>query len=541
MRRALTVWASLSALVLLGAAEGPKLPVFTDVTEQAGITFKRSFGDLELDNIVEGTGSGACVFDYDNDGWLDVYFPNGRWQQNVSDNRGRSLIGQLRNALYHNNHDGTFTDVTEKAGVAGKGFGFGCSAADYDNDGQVDLYLLNYGGNQLFHNNGDGTFTDVTERAGLRDGRWSLNAPWFDYDRDGNLDVFVCNYLLYDDGKFRAYYAAAGYPGPLSYSGEPSTLYHNNGDGTFTDVTKEAGVFNPGGRCMSAVATDLNGDGLPDIYQANDSMESYYYENKGNGTFEEKGIEMGLAFGQYGQGVSHMGPFSADVNGDGRLDLMIPDMSYGSLLVNKGTFFQDSIDASNLAVICGQYTGWGGVLFDYDNDGAVDLFVATGNAHHEYPQDPVLTHNDGKGVFTDVARQSGEFFQKKWVSRGATWADFDNDGNVDLLVIDINGPPHLLHNGGGTGNHWLMIDARVPGGSRTAIGARLTLTANGRAQVREVTPANGYLSQGDFRVHFGLGPATKAERIDVRWADGRTQTVTDVAADQAFKVVQAAR
>jgi hypothetical protein len=236
-----------------------------------------------------------------------------------------------------------------------------------------------------------------------------------------------------------------------------------------------------------------------------------------------------------------MGPFSADVDGDGRLDLMIPDMDYGTMLMNRGEFFKDAIDASNLAIICGQYTGWGAVFLDYDNDGAPDLFLATGNAHHEYTEDPVLAHNDGKGVFTDVARQSGEFFQKKWVARGATWADLDNDGNVDLLVIDINGPPHLLHNGGGSGNQWLMLDVRVPGGKRTAIGAKLTLTANGHTQVREVTPVNGYLSQGDFRVHFGLGPATKADRIDVRWPDGRTQTLSNVAADQVFKLVQEAR
>jgi hypothetical protein len=539
MKGLLLMAAFVAAVALVGAAPAAKRPTFVDVTEKAGITFAHSMGDVELDNIVKGTGSGACVFDYDNDGWLDVYFPNGRWDKNISSNRGRSLQGKLRNALYRNNHDGTFTDVTEKAGVEGKAWGFGCSAADYDNDGRVDLYVLNYGANELYHNNGDGTFTDVTLKSGLGDAHWSLNAPWLDYNNDGQLDVFVCNYLLYDDGKFRAYYPAQGYPGPLSYSGEPSTLYRNNGDGTFTDVTKSAGVFNPDGRCMSAVAADFNNDGRPDIYQANDAMESYYFENQGDGTFKEKGLPMGLAFGQRGQGVSHMGPVAGDVDGDGRLDLLIPDLDYGSLLMNKGAYFVDAIDQSGLALMTGQYTGWGGVLFDYDNDGWPDAFISTGNAHHEYPEDPVLARNAGGGTFVDVARESGDYFQKKYVARGATWADFDNDGNVDLLVVDLNGPPHLLHNTGGTGNHWLKVDARITGGKRTAIGARVTVTTGERRQIQDVIGVNGYLSQGDTRAHFGLGSATKADRVEIRWPDGRIQDLTDVPGDQVLRVEEA--
>jgi len=537
MRRALSFGIGLGATLFVGAAPVER-PTFTDFTEQAGIAFKQSFGDHELDNIVEGTGTGACLLDFDGDGWLDIYFPNGRWQKNVSDNRGRDLAEKLKNALYRNNHDGTYRDATDRAGVAGKGAGFGCSAADYDDDGDVDLLVLGYGGEELYRNNGDGTFTDVTAQAGLSDPYWSLNAAWLDYDRDGDLDVFVCNYLQYDDGKFRAFYAAAGYPGPLSYSGVPSTLWRNDGHGTFTDVTREAGVYNPGGRGMSAVAVDLNNDGLVDIYQANDSMESYYYENKGNGTFEEKALFLGLAFGQHGQGVSHMGPAIGDVDRDGRFDILIPDMDYGSLMMNRGSRFRDDIDRSNLAVICGQYTGWGGVLFDYDNDGYLDVFIANGNAHHEYPEDPVLARNDGTGVFVDVARDSGAYFQKKYVARAATYGDLDNDGDVDLLVVDLGGPPHLLRNDGGNRNHWLKLDVRTRGGKRAAIGARVTVTANGLAQIEEVAGVRGYLSQGDVRAHFGLGAATKAERVEIRWPDGRTQLLTDVAADQTLTVAQ---
>ncbi len=515
-----------------------RLPVFTDIAQKAGIRFVRSYGDVELDNIVEGTGSGVCVFDYDGDGKLDLYFPNGRWLSAVASNRGRSLIGRLKNALYRNNGDGTFTDVTDKAGLGGKGFGFGCSAADYDGDGDLDLYVLDYGPNELYRNNGDGTFTDVSAASGLADPRWSLNAAWLDYDRDGRLDVYVCNYLLYDDGKFRAYYPAQGYPGPLSYSGQQSVLYHNNGNGTFTDVTAKAGLLNPGGRCMSAVALDLNNDGWPDLYQANDAMENYYYENTGKGTFAEKALDYGLAFGQNGQGVSSMGPVVGDVNGDGFLDLFIPDMDYGSLLVRRGGVFVDDVEVSGLAVILGQYTGWGGVLFDYDNDGNLDLFVSNGESHHEYPEDPVLVRGDGKGRFTDVARQSGDYFQHKYAARGATWADFDNNGSLDLVVVDLNGPAHLLRNEGGTGNHWITLDARLPGGKRPAIGARITLTAAGRTRFQDVFPVNGYLSQGDPRVHFGLGPATKAEKVEIRWPDGRVQALGDLPADRIQVVVE---
>jgi len=401
----------LVALMAGGAAvaeDAPAtpLPVFTDVTQRAGIRFEHSYGDHDVSNIVEGTGAGAIFFDYDGDGHLDIYFVNGAWTTAINDNRGRTLQGKLSNALYRNDGDGTFTDVTVKAGVGDKSFGFGASAADHDGDGDLDLYVLNYGPNVFYQNNGDGTFTDVSEKSGLADPRWSLSAPWLDYDNDGDLDVYVANYLEYDDGKFRSYYAAAGYPGPLSYSGQPDALYRNNGDGTFTDVTKEAGLFNPDGRAMSATAADINNDGRLDIFVANDAMENYYYQNTGKGGFENKAIILGLGFGEHGQGVSSMGPVVGDVNGDGLLDIYVPDMGYGSLLVNRKKFFQDRTTTSRLAVMCGQYTGWGGILFDYDNDTDLDLFVTNGNAHHEYSEEDVLAANDGKGVFTDVASSS---------------------------------------------------------------------------------------------------------------------------------------
>ncbi|MBN2269132.1 MAG: VCBS repeat-containing protein, partial [Sedimentisphaerales bacterium] len=326
------------------------LPVFTDVTRQAGIIEKVQYGDSHLSNIVEGTGSGAMFFDYDGDGWLDIYIPCPCWLKEVSDNRSRNLMGKLINRLYRNNGDGTFTDVTEKAGVGDKGYGVGCSAADFDNDGDLDFYVLNYGPNVFYRNNGDGTFTDISKASGLDNPSWSLSAPWFDFDGDGDLDVYVANYLEYDSGKFKSYYAAAGYPGPLSYNGQPDALYRNNGDGTFTDVAKEAGVYQANGRAMSAAVADLNNDGLLDIYVTNDGMENYYYKNLGNGKFRNDALTSGLAFGEGGQGVSSMGPTIGDVDRDGRLDIYIPDMGYGCLLMNRGDYFEDCTAASNLAV-----------------------------------------------------------------------------------------------------------------------------------------------------------------------------------------------
>ncbi len=522
----------------LAADQGEALPKFTDVTEQAGIHFKHSFGDFELTNIVEGTGAGACAFDYDGDGWLDIYFVNGAWDRAINDNRGRKLRGTLFNALYHNNHDGTFTDVTDHAGVSDPSPSFGCSAADYDGDGDLDLYVLNYGPNVLYRNNGDGTFTDVSGVSGLADPHWSLSAPWFDYDNDGDLDVYVANYLKYDDGKFRAYYPAAGYPGPLSYDAEPDALYRNNGDGTFTDVSKEAGLYREDGRAMSATVADLNGDGYLDIYVANDATENYYFENTGKGTFVEKGLNLGLAFGEHGQGVSSMGPFAGDIDRNGRLDIYIPDMGYSSLLMNQGDFFEDWTTHSKVAVVCGQYTGWGGLLLDFDNDGYLDLFVSNGNPHHEYSEEDVLLHNQGDGIFTDVSDRSGDYFRIKKVGRGSTFADFDNDGDVDVLVVNLNDTPNLLRNDGGNRNNWLTVIPRLPDPPRDAIGTRVTVAVGGLKMIDDVNPVRGYLSQGDPRLHFGLGKADRADYVEIRWPGGETQRIENVKANQFLEVVR---
>lgn len=537
VRRGCWFWVTLF-VGFVAPVFGQDLPVFTDVTEQAGIDFHHRFGDDKLDNIVESTGAGAMFFDYNNDGWLDIYFCNGAWSPDVNDNMGRHYRGKLTNRLYENNRDGTFTDVTQRAGVGDTGASYGCSAADFDGDGDLDLYVCNYGRNVFYRNNGNGTFTDISEASGLDDKAWSLNAIWFDYDGDGDLDVFVVNYLQYDGGKFRSYYPAQNFPGPLSYAGQPDTLYRNNGDGTFTDVTREAGVYDSDGRGMSGTVSDLDNDGLLDIYVANDATANHYFRNLGNGRFENDALPRGLAFGEGGQGVSSMGPTVGDVDRNGWFDLYIPDMGYGCLLMNQEGYFDDRTAPSTLAVISGQYTGWGGVMFDFDNNGHLDLFVANGHPHFEYPEEDLLLRNDGNGNFSNVSEQCGEYFHREHVGRGAACADFDNDGDMDLLVVNLNDKPVLLRNDGGNRQHWLQVDARLPGGRSSAVGARVTVHAQGAIQIREAIPVVGYLSQSDIRLHFGLGTATRAEKIEIRWPDGQQSVLEDVPANQLLTVIQ---
>jgi enediyne biosynthesis protein E4 len=527
----LTAWSATAA--------EPALPQFVDVTERAGIRFVHNLGDPDLDNIVEATGPGAMFFDYDNDGYLDIYFVNGCWHPDISDNRGRALRGKLSNALYRNNGDGTFTDVTVQAGVGCRGYGLGVTCADYDGDGNLDIYVLNYGPNTLYRNNGDGTFTDMTAAAGLTDPLWSVHAAWLDYDGDGHLDLFVANYLTYDRGAFQqtgAYYPADNFPGPLSYPGAQCHLYRNNGDGTFRDVTAEAGLIHPNGRAMSVVAVDIDGDGDVDLYVSNDAGPNNLWINDGQGRFTDLAFESGVAFGEAGQGVSSMGPVIGDVNRDGRLDILIPDMGYGTLLSQRAPGrFVDVTAQSGLAVICGQYTGWGGLLFDYDNDGYLDVFVANGDPHHLFVEEPVLARNNGQGRFIDVALHSGEVFREKFVGRGAVYGDFDNDGDLDLLMCNIQGPPCLMRNDGGNRRNWIKV---IPLNARgqVMLQAVVSLEAGGLRQMMPAIGANGYLGSHDPRPHFGLGDANRVHWIEVVWPDGRRTRQENVAVNQILTV-----
>ena len=540
---------ALLAFAAFADDSDPVLPTFKDVTEEAGIKFTHSMGDATLHNIVQGTGSGCMFLDYDGDGWLDIYVLNGRYHPDVNDpTTGRSLRKKLFNGnrLYHNNHDGTFTDVTEKAGVGGGDcYSIACSAADYDGDGHLDILVLGYDSQILYHNKGNGTFEDVTKKAGLVDSRWGVSGVWFDYDGDGLLDLYVAHYLEYDKGRFKNVFAGDVYPGPLSYNGTCGALYRNNGNGTFTETTREAGLLKPGCRAMSATAADFRNCGRLDLFITNDAMANTYFRNEGKGKFTDYSLLSGTAYGEGGQGVSNMGPAVGDLDRDGRLDIFVPNLSYGTLFMNKGIMFADRAEASGLGQIVGQYAGWGPCLIDYDNDGYLDVFLATGDAHHLHPMEPVLARNTGDGHFVDVSRKSGPYFNKKYVARGAAYGDFMNDGQVGLLVMTLDGTPHLLRNLGGTKNHWLTVVPKLANGKSDAIGARVTVKAkvNGKSlvQIHDVIPVVGYLSQSDPRPHFGLGQATQADSVEVRWPDGMVTKLTDVKADQFLKVVQEKR
>jgi hypothetical protein len=538
------VGCALSLVVSHTLAADADWPKFTDVTKTAGITFKHNLGDLELNNIVEATGPGGLFFDYDNDGFLDIYLVNGRWHPDISDNRGRTLKGKLKNVLYRNKGDGTFEDVTDKAGVAGTedSYGMAASCADYDNDGDCDLYVCNYGRSILYRNNGDGTFSDVTGKAGLASPGWALAAPWFDYNRDGLLDVFVVHYLEYDKGAFQrtgAYYQADNFPGPLSYPGQPDHLYRNNGDGTFTDVTKEVGLWETTGRGMGAVACDLDGDGDIDVYVTNDAMPNNLWINDGKGHFKDMADVTGTAFGEGGQGVSSMGPFVADVDRNGLLDILVPDMGYSSLMLQvRAGFFMDVTAQSGVAVLCGQYTGWGGLLNDYDNDGYVDLFIANGDPHHLYVEESVLARWDGKSKFVDHARKAGDFFATKHVGRGAAYADYDNDGDLDILMNTINEMPCLLRNDGGNSRSWLKVVPLRADTGVIAVGATVTVVANSLKMIQPVIGVNGYLTSSDPRPNFGLGSAKQADSVEILWPDGKKTTVPNVRANQILKIKQ---
>jgi hypothetical protein len=538
MRAPWIACAFLVSAITAIAADQPTLPQFVDVTASAGIGFVHSIGDNELSNIVESSGAGCVFFDYDNDGDLDIYLVNGRYLETVSSARGRHLAGKLKNSLYRNNGDATFTDVTEKAGVGDAGFGMAAVAADYDNDGDRDLFVTNYGRDSLYLNNGDGTFTDVTAKAGVGSELWSLGASFFDFDRDGLLDLYVGGYLVFDP-EYRNFYAAEAFPGPLSYQGQKDILYRNKGDGTFEDVTRAAGVYSTRGRAMGLSACDIDDDGDEDLYVANDGMENYLYRNRGNGTFEEIALRTGTAFGQNGEATSAMGPEFGDYDGDGLIDLLVPDMGYGCLYRNTGKgLFEEKSAEMGIAAVLGQYTSWSGNFLDYDHDGVLDVFIVNGDAHHLEPEEDTLFRGESGRPFVDVSAASGPAFKLKAVGRGSAAGDFDDDGDLDLLVLNLNGPARLYRNDGSNRGNWIMVRTVGTAGNRDGIGARIRVTSGGTTQVRDIRSSSGYLSQSDPRAHFGVGKSKKVDRIEVRWPSGRTSTLDNVKVNQVITVTE---
>ena len=536
----------LAALHVEAQDQKPASIHFTNVTVPAGIKFVHFKGNDGISINREEFGPGVCVADFDGDGWQDIYFVNGR------DLYNRGIL--VRNALYHNNGDGTFTDVTDKAGVPGTGYGLGCVWGDYDNDGFPDLFVTQYGRNVLYHNNGNGTFTDVTDKAGvagLEDGTlFHSGATFLDYDRDGRLDLYVGGYVALEPNGPR--YCELGKVHsscpPSAYKGSANSLYHNNGDGTFTNVTRAAKIYQPGGKNLSVGAADYDNDGWPDIFVANDGLEAYLYHNEHNGTFKEIGLSAGMALTSHGHVMAAMCIALGDYDNDGWLDLYISDFQKSSdhLWHNDGKgFFDEVSDQAGITGPTRDVLSFGGGFFDYDNDGWLDLFIANGHVYPEveqvtpeirYKQLNSLFHNEGHGKFVETSKQAGSGFETPYVGRGVAFADFDNDGFMDLVVANNGDPPLLLHNNGGNGNHFLNFKLVGTKSNRDAMGARIRVLAAGLSQVREIAGGGSYLSQSDLRAHFGLGKAARAEAVEIQWPSGQRQVFHDVGADKFYQI-----
>ena len=531
-------------LAQAGAVQPPTaLPQFEDVTAKSGIHFQHSFGEKELRTILEGTGSGCTWIDYNNDGLLDLYVVNGRHVDGLTDHSAPDGV-DATNHLYRNNGDGTFTDVTAQAGVPGKGFGVGVAAGDFDNDGHEDLYVTNYNSAILYRNNGNGTFTDVTAKAGVDNPYFGTGAAFLDYDRDGRLDLFVGNYLKFESN-YRLYYSAEHYPGPLSYDPEVNRLFHNNGDGTFTDVSRQSGIASEPGRAMGVTVGDYDNDGWPDIYVANDTMKSFLYHNNRNGTFTNVASDLNVDYGQNGEAATAMGPIFADYDNDGWQDLFVSDARYHRLYHNPGKAggtFQDVTDRSGVGAVSGQYAGWGDGFFDFDNDGWKDLFIVNGGLTWLVPMEAVLLRNNGNGTFADVSSQAGGFFKAQYVGRGACFADYDNDGYIDAFITTLNGEGVLLHNDPPPGkrNHWLTVKLVGTRSNRDGYGTSLEAVTGTQHQYLQTTSESGYLSQNDPRPHFGLGQHTEVDTLILHWPSGTVQTLQHVQADQILTVTEPA-
>jgi len=532
--------------------------IFMDVAEKAGLTtWHHTAGTPEKHFILEAKGAGVALLDYDNDGWLDIYLVNGSTYDALS---GKATPPHA--ALFHNNHDGTFTDVAAKAGVTNDRWGFGVVVGDYDNDGWPDLYVTNYGKNRLYHNNHDGTFTDVAEKAGVALGTWSTGATFGDYDGDGRLDLFVAGYLHYDvndppvAGSKAVSYSSCqfrGAPvmcGPHGLQGELHHLFHNNGDGTFTDVSEKLGVGNPDRYYgLGALFVDVNNDGKPDLLVANDSTPNYLYINKGNGTFDNQSYASGYAFNGDGREVANMGIAAGDYENNGHMDLVNTTFSddYDVVFKNDGTAnFTDVSYKAEIAAPTIPFVGFGDGFLDYDNDGWKDLLIANGHVYPEvdskgwgtsYAERPLLFHNLKNGKFELMPAVEGTGLAVVTPARGAAFGDLFNDGKIDVVINNVDHVPVLLRNVNPDHHHWLEL--KLVGGAkspRDAVGATVYLTADGIRQRGDVLSGGSYLSSNDFRVHFGLGDATTVDTVEIHWPSGTVEQFKVTAVDRILTV-----
>ena len=525
-------------------APRPSGPIqFTDITEQAGIHFKHNTGAFGKKYLPETMGNGACFLDYDNDGWQDILIVNSMdWPEHKT--------GKSYSALYHNNHDDTFTDVTKQAGLAVEMYGLGCAVADYDNDGYEDIYITGVSGNRLFHNLGNGKFADVTTKAGVGDGGFSTSAVWFDYDNDGKLDLFVANYVEWStakdqycslDGKNKSYCT------PQAYKGESSTLYHNKGDGMFEDVTKRAGLYDPASKALGIALLDYDNDGWLDLFVANDTEPNKLYHNNHNGTFADVAVGAGIAFGEAGTARAGMGTDAADYDNSGRQSLVLGNFTNEGMALyhnDGGGLFTDEAPLSGISRMSLQSLTFGCFFFDYDLDGKLDIFAANGHVSDDinvvqptvkYSQPPHLFRNLGNNKFEEVTNQLGKALQQPIVGRGGAYGDFDNDGDLDLLITGNHGPTRLLRNDNGNQNDVLRVKTVGTKSNRDGIGTKVTMiTKKGERLMRMVKTGSSYLSQSELPLTFGLGkPGTESGvRLEIVWPSGQKDSIADVKPNQ---------
>src|SRR5437016_704783 len=554
---------SIIALALVGclsaATPAPEVQ-FSDVTQAFGIAFQHENSATSNKYLIETMGGGVALLDYDNDGRLDVFFTNGAKIDDPmpSGKMPDKSDRKFWNRLYHQNADGTFTDVTEKAGLTGAQqnyYAMGVAVGDYDNDGYEDIYVTGFGGNTLYHNNGNGTFTDVTKTAGVAAGGWSASAGFFDYDNDGKLDLFVTRYV---DWTFKTNrYCGEKKPGyraychPDNYEGGTNILYRNNGDGTFTDVSEKAGIAKPNGKGLGVAFADYDDDGFTDIFVANDSVQSFLYHNNGNGTFTEVGLLTGVGYNEDGKTFAGMGTDFSDFDNDGHPDIVVTDLSNERYMLfrnNRDGTFRDVTNQSGVGSATLSFSGWSTHLFDYDNDGWKDLFVAQGHVMDTIEQtspnlkylEPLLLLRNDSGHFVRVL--AGAVFQKEWAGRGAAFGDIDNDGDIDVVVSNVGQRAYLLRNDGGNRRNWLGVQTIGRKSNRDGIGCRVkVLTTSGLAQYFTVNTAMGYLSASDKRLIVGLGGDSTAKLVEIRWPSGVVQRFENVKAGQMLNAIEPAQ